>query len=483
MLDLVLGIDVGTTSVKAALLDQSGSAVAEFTESQTIDRPAPGHAEQDALLWTGMIDRALASFADLSPRVSVGGLTSQVNTHVFVDADDRPLMPAILWQDTRAAREAAELDSRLSEAEKIRLLGAPIPIDASHPLARMAWVARHRPDVWDRTARVLLPKDFCLLHLTGRATTDPLSNIGLVGADSRYIPEILALVAGAAERMAPITGLTETVGEITAGPLSGTPMVTATMDGWTGVFGCGASAEGREVYLSGTSEVPGIAASAVTPTPGVIVFAPAEGVRLHVGPTQIGGAAKTWFCEATGTSPDEMAGLIRPRRSGTPLFLPHLAGERAPLWNADLRGAFLGLDTGTALPELARAVYEGVAFSARLVFDAIEASAGHRSDELLCGGGGFRSDAWCQIRADVLGRPIRRLAYNEPGVAGAACLAAMGAGELSSLAEAHEAYVRYDASFVPDARMVATYDRLYPLWQEAIAATTALSAKLAQFEG
>lgn len=484
MADSFLGIDLGTTSVKAAVLDQAGRCIASFSESHPMARPGAGLAEQDPAHWMDLIDRCLTSFAaqGVGPRISQGALTSQVNTHIFVDRFGDPLLPAIVWQDTRATLEAAELDARLSEAEKIEILGAPIPIDASHPLARMLWVQRHHPDIWEKTTHVLLPKDFAFLKLTGNIVTDPLSNIGLVGEELRYADRILDLVPGAAERMAPLAGLTETIGTTgTSTALPGVPMANATMDGWVGLMGAGATTDGECVYLSGTSEILGIASHTVTNQPGIIVFAEAEGIRIHTGPTQSGAASQSWFCDVAHLDIEEMSNLVAstPRRAPTPLFLPQLAGERAPLWNPDLRGAFLALDAGMTTADFARGVYEGVAFSARHVLDALSPSADVYGDTLRCGGGGFRSDAWAQIRADILGKRLMRLGVNEPGIVGAVCIAAVAHGSHATLAEAHGSFARYDREWEPDPKNRDLYDALFEIYKDAIDTNAQISGNIA----
>ncbi|MGL4322000.1 MAG: xylulokinase, partial [Paracoccaceae bacterium] len=371
--DAILAVDVGTTSVKAAVLGLDGTGQAGFSATYQTMRPAQAWVEQNPQDWLNLMDAALSDFGaqGMLGHVRGVGLTSQVNTHVFLDAAARPLMPAITWADTRAAVEAAELDARVTSAQKIAWWGAPMPIDASHALARMLWVARHRPDVWERTRWVVLPKDYCLHHLTGTMASDPLSNIGLTDSNG-YIPEVLALVPGAAQRMAPLMAPQQVMGQgRDGGPLTRLPVVTATMDGWCALYGAGGSTEGAGVHVSGTSEVLGISAKAIHPTPGVVVFPELAGLRLHAGPTQAGGAALGWFCDWAGISHDAASDLVRrnARAALTPLFLPQLQGERAPLWDASLRGVFLGMDQATALPDLARAVMEGVALSARHVLD------------------------------------------------------------------------------------------------------------------
>jgi len=461
--------------VKAAPCPTSGARLASFSEQYPITRPAPGRAEQSPEHWRTLVDKAVAHVTHALPEAPISGaLTSQVNTHVFVDARGVPLLPAITWQDTRAAAEAAELDAQLTVEQKIAWLGAPIPVDASHPLARMLWVSRHHPDLWERTAHVLLPKDDALRHLTGEIATDPLSNIGLVGADGRYVADILALVPGAAERMAPMKGLTETLGT-TAG---GTPIACATMDGWVGTLGAGASHDGAAAYLSGTSEILGIASHTVTNTPGIVVFAEAETLRLHLGPTQSGGASQAWASQITGVPLVELAAQISEPRGMTPLFLPQLAGERAPLWDPSLRGAFLGLDASMGPPEIVRAVYEGVALSARHVFEELEASTACRPDTLTCGGGGFRAAPWGQIRADILGKRLQRLAINEPGLVGAACLALVHAGGAPTLGAAHRIFAATDITWEPKAARRGLYDDLYGTYRDALAQLAPLARQL-----
>lgn len=480
--DLILALDIGTTSVKAAVVGLDGQCHVQFAETYPTARPGTGMVEQDPADWTDRIDRAVAGIvaAGLAPRVAAIGLTSQVNTHLFLDAQGRSLSPAIVWQDNRAAAEAAALDSGVTIAQKLAWWGAPMPIDASHVLSRMRWMARHRPEVWAQTARVVLPKDFCFAHLTGDCRTDPLSNIGLTDAGG-YIGGVLDLVPGAADRMVPLAGVTDVMGRVRVGhPLAGVPVVTGTMDGWCALFGAGGGRDGAGVYVSGTSEVLGIVADAVHPTSGVIVFPDLGGVRLHAGPTQSGGAALAWFCALAGQTPEAVEAMIAasPRAALTPLFLPHLQGERAPLWNPALRGVFLGLDQATGLPDLAHAVHEGVALSARHVLEVLQRSANVVPVTLSCGGGGFRSAMWTQIRANVLGRVLVRLQVNEPTLLGAAALAARGIGQFASLGDAHRAMVRPGAEVVPDPALRGFYDDLFGLYTRTIAANADLNAEL-----
>lgn len=474
----LIGIDVGTTSVKAAVLDTHGAVREQFIEGYPTNRTGEQIVEQDPNDWLRLIEKALTSFD--SDQVEAIGLCSQVNTHVFVDAKGDALFPAILWQDRRASDEAAFLDAQVSLKQKEAWWGAPMPIDASHAIARMAWVAKHRPDIWSKTRWVMLPKDYCMLKLTGKASTDPLSNIGLVDNELNYIPDVLALVPGAAERMAPLVSITDVAGDIQQGPLRGTSIVSGTMDAWAGLIGTGGGREQSTIYLSGTSEILGISSTKIIPTPGAIVFPETHGLRVHAAPTQNGGDAKVWFTQASGITMDEMSAMVSgtTRNAATPLFLPQLEGERAPLWNSDLRAAFLGVSRQTRLPDFARAVYEGVAFAARHALETLRISADVDSDLICCAGGGFRSATWNQIRADVLNTPLHILNATEPGILGAVTLAAIGSGMYSSFEQASNALTQYRAPLTPDPRQADLYGYAFDIYKDAVQANALIGRRL-----
>ncbi len=467
----LIGIDIGTTAVKAILIDVGGKTLATFAKGYPTSRPAPDHVEQDPADWLGGVLAALATFSsqhDLGGLLGIG-LCSQVSTHVFVGADNRPLLPAFVWQDGRCGEDAATLDRRITSVEKTAWFGGPMPIDASHALSRMAYVARVSPDIYARTRAVLLPKDYCALELTGGLVSDPIAAVGLVDNRLAYLDDLIGLVPGAREKLPPLAGFTDRVGTIRDGlPGAGAPIFVGTMDAWSGMFGVGVTKDRDAMYLSGTSEVLGIISSARAPTAGVIVFPPYAGITLHVGPTQAGGASLAWLSGIAGRSADELARLAAgvPASARVPIFLPHLQGERAPLWDIRTRGVFARLDGGSGPGELARALMEGVAFSARLAFEAVEASAGTTVDELRIGGGGARSDAWCQIRADALGKAMRRVKVLDAGTVGAAIIAGLGSGAMPSLAEATERLVAFDCAFEPDRDRRGYYDDKFGKYRE-----------------
>lgn len=466
----LIGIDVGTTSTKAVLIDENGRRLATLSRPHPTSRRAEGYAEQNPADWYESVLGALATFEaehGLSGLKGIG-LCSQVNTHAFVDAAGLPLLPAITWQDMRSAPDAALLESRVTAEQKLAWFGGPVPIDASHALSRIAHVKRVHPDLYARSRYVLLPKDYIALHLTGAIASDPISAVGLVDREG-YVAPLLDLVPGAAQRLPPLHPITQVVGRVRPGlPCAGVPVVVGTMDAWAGMFGIGVASEGDAMYQSGTSEIPGIVSSTVHPTPGVILFPPYEGIVMHAAPTQTGGAALGWFGNVLGKTPAEMsalAGTIEPS-SAVPLFLPHLQGERAPIWDSTSRGAFAQLDTRSGTAEMVRAVMEGVAFSVRWAFDALQSSAGRKVSVANIGGGGSRSDVWCQIRADALGMSLRRTAVPGSAAIGAAILAGLGSGIMTSLPEAVTQLVKFDRTFEPNVEHRDYYDEKFGKYRE-----------------
>lgn len=477
----LIGIDVGTTAVKATLFTDSGQVLSQYKQPYPIQRSPGSRVEQNPADWMREVHAALNHFhkRDDSANVRAIGLTSQVNTHVFVDKKSKALAPAIVWQDGRASQQARHLDAQLSDDQRINWWGAPLPIDASHALSRMQWLFEEHGDLWDATRHVLLPKDYCLRELTGEIVSDPLSNIGLVNLDSCFIPELLDLVPGASERLPVLHDMTEQAGVMKEGlPFAGTPVSVGTMDAWAGLFGCAVTHNEQGCYLSGTSEILGIISSSITPTPGVLIMPPAHDITLHVGPTQSGGASQMWFCDLMGITPIEMAelALSHPADKPYPLFLPHLQGERAPLWDATARGVFIGLDASSDRAALARSVYDGVACSARLLLDSLQASAGVELQTLSAGGGGFRHPVWNQLRANVLGVSIDRVAVDDPGTLGAAGLAAVAVGHYDNVQQAFEQLVQIDQRFEPDKNLAQFHSERMRLYKETYENTRSISS-------
>jgi xylulokinase len=469
---LLLGFDVGTTAAKGGAFDEGGNLLALGQAQYAIDRPRPGHAEQDPEAWWAAVLQVLDQLGeavDLA-RVRAIGVCSQVNTHVFVDRSGAPVCPAIVWQDQRCAEVAARVDGSLSDADRRRLWGGDFKVDASFLLARSLWM-EEQGDAWPRVRWILSPKDFLNFKLSGEIATDVISPIGLVALDHRYNDAVFDLAPGSRDRMPPLLPFTAPLGTVRASE-TGLPrdavVVVATMDAWGNLYGSGVTGAGEGMEVAGTSEIIGLLSDRCLPTTGVVSFLPVDGLYLHAGPTQAGGDALRWFAQVFELSIERAlleAERAEPGSLGL-VFLPHLMGERAPVWNSDARGVFFGLSSDHRRGELARSVLEGVAYSARHLLDEVETAAERPAGALRASGGGARSDLWCQIKADVLERPLERLAVLESGVLGAGLMAGVGAGTFADLTQAAARMVHVERRFEPERDRSALYDELYRIYRD-----------------
>jgi xylulokinase len=312
----------------------------------------------------------------------------------------------------------------------------------------------------------MAPKDWIIARLSGVAGADPMASVGLAGPDLRYAEPIVALMEGAAQCLPPLSDPLTPAGAKTSGPFQGVPLIRGTMDAWAAMFGVGVSREGQAMNLSGTSEVVGLISARRNPVQGVISFPPWRNITLHAGPTQSGGASLAWLGRLMGKDPADLAGLVAGQNisADVPLFLPHLQGERAPLWDMQARGTFAGLATASGPAEVTLAVMEGVAFSARLALEALEQAGGLRPEVIRIGGGGTASDDWCQIRADAFGRPVWRMAARDAGAVGALVMAGAGLELMPDLARAAEKLVHRDRIFMPDATAARRADQRFAIW-------------------
>ena len=485
---IVAGCDVGTTAVKGVYVDASdGRILAEASWDYTLHRPREGHAEQDPADWLGGL-QACRETLDAAARGAVPGaigICSQVNTHVFVDASFAPQHPAISWQDQRCAGAARELERRAGD-DLERIFGGPFAIDASYALSRTLWIQQHEPDAWTATRWILSPKDFCVAVLTGAVRTDRVSPVGLVGADGEYLTGALALVDGASERMPPLDEFDALAGSTTGslGFPTGLPVSVGTMDAWSSLYGSGVVRPGQAAEISGTSEIVGVMADTPGSARGVISFPPVRGRYLHAGGTQAGGDALRWMADLLGLSVNDALAAAASAGPQPLVFLPHLAGERAPLWNADARAVFVGMTSNTTPGHLVRAVLEGVAHAARHLRESCEEAAGFRVDVMRLSGGGAQSALWNQIRADCHRVDLEQVASTMTGCVGAALMAGVAGGAADDLESWATEIVNVARVFAPDPDgadrlddLHAVYRATYHALEDQFRALTQLAAR------
>jgi xylulokinase len=435
--EVFLGVDIGTSSVKAVLVDERESIVAQAMMPLTVARPRPLFAEQDAQDWW----LATVAAIDALPRaaraaVRAVGLTGQMHGATLLDRSGKTLRPAILWNDGRSGLECLELERR--EPRSRAITGNIMMPGFTAP--KLLWVSHHEPKIFAQTARVLLPKDYVRLKLTGEAVSDMSDAAGtgwLDVARRDWSDEMLAATGLNRSHMPRLVEGSAPSGTLTAAAakqLGLPPVVVAggAGDNAASAVGMGVIAPGQSFLSLGTSGVLFVVTERFRPNPdkAAHAFCHCLPSRWHQMSVMMSAAsALDWVAQLTGESEPQRlvtAAQARGLRRTTPYFLPYLSGERTPHNDPHARGVFFGLDSQTLPADLALAVLEGVAFAFADGMDVLLENRGVVG-EISVTGGGARFDYWGQVLAAALNRALTYRAGSEVG-------AAMGAARLARLA-------------------------------------------------
>lgn len=479
---LLLGIDVGTSSAKAVLFDvDSAQTLAVAGQEYPVLKPAPDRAEQDPDTWWQAVVNATRQVVAEAGRNDVAaiGFSGQMHGTVLLDQTGNPVHPAIIWADQRSAAECEELIATLGAAAYAQLAGTLPAVGFMG--ATLLWLAKHDPALLEKTHKVVFPKDYVRLKMTGRISTE-VSDAASSGifdlAGARWAAPIITAV-GLPEAIFPeVTASSAVIGTLlpAAAQEMGLPAgipVTA---------GCAdqpAQAIGNGLIQPGTASV--------TTGSGGQVFVPIRATRdglktdprLHVfihavpdvyyveGAILSAGLSLRWLRDLTGLSStpgaygilSQDAAAVAPGADGL-LFLPYLSGERTPHMDPSARGAFIGLSYHHTRGHLARAVMEGVAFALRQALE-ISMSLGGAAETIIAAGGGAESPVWRQIQADIFGSPLRQTLLTEQASIGAALLAGVGAGVYTDFASACEQVVRLGPETQPNPAHQAFYQGLF----------------------
>ncbi|HSS15079.1 MAG TPA: xylulokinase [Rhizomicrobium sp.] len=434
---MFLGIDVGTSGVKAIIIADDGSVRGQGMAALAVSRARPLWSEQAPDDWWGAVQAAVLSIpAELRAKVQGIGIAGQMHGATLLGADDLPLRPAILWNDGRSFAECEELE-RLVPASRTITGNLAMP---GFTAPKLLWIRRHEPEVFAQVRTVLLPKDYVRLCMTGGKASDMSDSAGTLWLDvaARDWSEATLGACGLGRDNMPSLfegcGIAGTLRAAVAANwgMAVVPVVAGGGDNAAGAAGVGVVKEGDALLSLGTSGVIFVATRDFRPNPGraVHAFCHCLPAMWHQMSVHLSAASCIdWGAQATGV--DSAAGFFAlAERAGAAvgpeLFLPYLSGERTPHNNPHIRGALLGLDPGSDPGRIAAAVLEGVAFS---LGDGIAAlrEAGTVVEELAVIGGGARSRYWGTILAAVLDA---RLAYLEGGEVGPA----LGAAKLALMA-------------------------------------------------
>jgi xylulokinase len=457
-MSILVGLDVGTTGVKALTVSPEGDVLAQIEEAYPLSTPQPGWAEQDPEDWWRAAESALGKLAVAN--LAGIGLAGQMHGLVVLDERERVLRPAILWNDQRTGAECAEIEERLGLRRLVQLTGNRALPGFTAP--KLLWLRRHEPEVYERIAHVLLPKDYVRLRLTGERAIDATDASGTLLFDvagRRWSDEVLAALEIPSEWLPRVVE-----SPVMAGHTSdGVTVAAGAGDQAAGALGVGVDRPGPFSVVLGTSGVVFAALEdfAADPEGRLHSFCHAVPGAWHAMGVMLSAAGSLrWFRDAAapGESFETLVAGAEPWPPGAEglFFLPYLAGERTPHADPDARGAFVGLSLRHDRGALVRAVLEGVAYGLRDSLELLQ-ELGVEPQVGRVSGGGARSDLWVRIVASVLELPLERAVVEEGAAYGAALLGGVAAGVFADVHEAVETCVRVRDRIEPEPGWAETY--------------------------
>jgi xylulokinase len=465
---MILAYDIGTTFLKGAVVTENGKILARAqVPIRMVESADRERYEWDADAWLSGMALVTAQLG-LRDKGRLRGVVVSANgpTLVPVNADCEPLALAMSWMDRRA-REEAELIAEFSDS----------PVDPSFYLPKAFWVMRHEPELYEKTRYFLPCAEFIDFFLTGNPVrilptalfSEFYWNEGAVPRvrlDPEKLPPFVEpgeLIGPVSERAADILGLPPGIPVIAGGP-----------DYIMSIIGTASMQAGRTCDRAGTSEGVNLCWSAPVRDPKLLCFPHlVRGLYNVSAMFSTSGSALDWAARSLGSHKPDVEALLRevqgvPAGSDGLLFLPFLSPERFPIWDPNMRGAFVGLTLAHGRREMMRAVVESTGFAVRSVIAAMEASGCHAAD-LRVTGSQTRLPLWCQVRADVTGKKVLLPEQEDAELVGNACVGFFGLGDFESLPAAAESLVRFQRTFVPDQRAAEVYDEMFARFSRACA--------------
>jgi xylulokinase len=481
----LLGVDLGTSSIKASVLDLETKSILTESVSLSVQYPDSFSAEQNPNEWWQNFCVLVGKVKEKINLQDIGaiGLSGQMLGLVLMDKSGEPVRPCLIWCDQRSHAEIKEILEKINLREIVSLTAnTPLP---GYWLPKILWLRKYEPDSLQSAAKFLLPKDFLRFKLTGEYTTDVSDASGTLLFDvakrrwSERITELFlvdgSLLPEAVESTA-VTGVVTQKASLETGLPKGIPVAGGGGDQSSGGIGLGIIRNGIMGCVLGTSGV---------------VLAKTDDVKLDfenrglhsfcysipgkwflMGCTLAAGGSFNWIRNALRTvNPridfSDLVNLAQTVASGSDglLFLPYLIGERTPYSNPLARGAFVGLSYKHTISHLVRAVIEGVAFSQKDSLEVLR-SFSLNATRLIVSGGAARSSLWCQILADVTGVSVQTTNIEDPASVGAALIAGVGTGYLASFEEACSQFIHPLQEFEPNSRETLKYQEIHQIYKD-----------------
>ena len=474
-----IGIDLGTSTMKLLLVEETGEILNSAVEEYPLLFPHPGWSEQEPKEWWGAL---LSGVTDLltgfdAKKVAGIGVGGQMHGLVTLDAHDNVIRPAILWNDGRTAEETEWLNTEIGK-ERLSAYTGNIAF-AGFTAPKILWMQKHEPEHFAKIDKIMLPKDYLNYRLTGVHACDFSDASGMLLLDVQHrcwSKEMLAICGVKETQLPKLFESYEVIGTIlpevarTLGLPETVKVVAGAGDNAAAAVGTGTVGSGACNISLGTSGTIFISSEAfgVDPMNGLHAFAHADGTWHLMGCMLSAASCNKWFCEEilkTTDFPAEQVGMERNLGENRVFFLPYLMGERSPINDTDARGAFVGLSLDTTRRDTVQAVLEGVAFAIRDSFEVAKAIGVEIPRSKLCGGGA-KSPVWRKILCNVLNIPLD-LPQTEQGPGmGGAMLAMVGAGRYPDVVTCAKALVRVKETLLPDPALAAKYEEKYQIFRK-----------------
>lgn len=494
----VLGIDLGTSAVKALLMNEKGQLVDESVRSYPLIHEKVGYSEQHPQDWVSSVREAIEEITTRFPEdVShIVGLSYSGQMHglVLLDEHNEVLRPAILWNDTRTTEQCTQIIETVGFENILRITKNRVL--EGFTLPKILWVQQNEPETYKKAKKFLLPKDYLRFVMTGKLHMDYSDAAGTLLFDIErgdWSKEITAKLNLDLEICPKLVPSTYEVGVITesfasaCGLSSATKVYAGGADNACGAIGSGIISKGKTMVSIGTSGVMLTFEESKTKEYGGKVHYFNHAITdsyYTMGVTLSAGHSLSWFNDtfAHGESFMEMLSEINniPPGSNGLLFTPYIAGERTPYADSNIRGSFIGIDAVHTKRHFAKAVMEGIVFSLRDTLELFKAS-GKEIVELISIGGGAKNPHWLQMQADIFNTRIYKLENEQgPGI-GACMIAAVGIGIFKDFAKAQESCIKIGEKYEPIPENVKKYEDLYNIYTQVYGQTKALNEQLKQY--
>jgi len=466
----ILSIDLGTTGLKAGIVNTDGKVEASAGAEYPIESPQPGYAEQDPEQWWQALIKCCrslkASHPKLFSQVAGIGICGQMHTQAHLDSSMQILRPAITWMDQRSStiaetinRDKTKKDTVFQETQNVAT--------TTYTAAHLKWIKDNQPDIWAKITHVLLAKDFLKFRLTGEMAIDYSDASGTLLFNvkdrcwSEAMFDLFEVPAGLLPEAKPSDEIIGTVTEQAAratGLMTGTPVANGSADCSTAALGAGMVKSGQVTLIIGTAGVVAVCADQPLPDPQDRTICWNYCLRdkwVMMGITQTAGESLNWFrtafdqnCGEAQSSRDvfeQYNNSIKdiPDGSDGLLFLPYLNGERTPYWDSNARGVFFGINLTTRKAHFIKAIMEGVSFALRHCMETLE-SLGITVDQVMAVGGGLKSEAWLNTLGKILRKPIRTVGLADTGLVGNMLICSRALGLIPSIPKAVEKISIYD---------------------------------------